>query len=272
MTKNPRDAEPEAGSSLASPGAETVAEAATSGMPSAVGNLWTDLGPVGAYVLSFNLLKQKFVPETGLISHETSLYWATGIFMAAVAAAIGWSLSQGRKIPPMLMITGVVVLVFGGLGIVLHDKQFIKIKPTIINLLFATVIVGSLMIGRNIWKTAFEHVFQLPDKAWRIFALRWAGFYVFLAILNEVIWRGFPEDIWVNSKVFLLIPISMGFMLANLPFLMKHQIRPPDAKYVSAATGRPTPQGASLVRFRAGCRTARKPAYPGCHASAPAPI
>jgi intracellular septation protein len=224
MTDRHQEAEPAAGSSLASPGAEIVAEAAKSGMPSAVGNLWTDLGPVGAYVISFNLLKQKFVPETGLISHETSLYWATGIFMTAVAAAIGWSLSQGRKIPPMLMITGVVVLVFGGLGIVLHDKQFIKIKPTIINLLFAVVIVGSLAIGRNIWKTAFEHVFQLPDKAWRIFALRWAGFYVFLAILNEVIWRMFPEDVWVNSKVFLLIPISMGFMLANLPFLMKHQL------------------------------------------------
>jgi intracellular septation protein len=180
------------------------------------------------YVLAYNGIRN-FAAEDGFFSKATAIYWATGFFMAAVVLAIGWSLMKGRKIPPMLMITGVVVLVFGTIGIVLQDKQFIYYKPTIINLLFAGVILGSLAIGRNIWKTAFEHAFQLPDFAWKVFALRWAGFYVFLAILNEIVWRGFGEQVWLNSKVFLLIPVSIAFMALNLPYLMKHQINPEGA-------------------------------------------
>jgi intracellular septation protein len=148
--------------------------------------------------------------------------------VAYKAAAIGWTLMKGRKLPPMLIITGTVVMVFGGLTLFLQDKTFAFIKPTIINLLFAGTIVGSLAIGRNIWKTAFEHAFQMPDPAWKIFALRWAGFYVVLAILNEVIWRNFSEQFWANSKLFLSIPLAIVFMVANLPFLMKHNIEEDD--------------------------------------------
>ena len=186
------------------------------------GNLWTDLGPVLAFVVSYNVVR-RFPEGNGLLSKENAIYWATGVFMAAIAGVIGWSLSKGKRLPPMLIITGVVVFVFGSLTLYLQDPKFAYYKPTIINLLFATGILGSLAIGRNIWKTAFEHAFTLPDRAWKIFALRWAGFYVFLAGLNEVIWRNFSEDFWSNSKIFLLIPISIGFMLLNLPFIMKHQ-------------------------------------------------
>lgn len=192
------------------------------------GNLWTDIGPVLLYVVVYNVLLR--LPEgNSLFNEETALYWATGVFAAAILGVIGWTMMQGRRIPPMLMITGVVVGVFFAIGVALQDKQFLKIKPTIINLLFAGTILGSLAIGRNIWKTAFEHAFKLPDHAWRVFALRWAGFYVFLAILNELIWRNFSEEFWINSKVFLLIPISIVFMLLNLPYLMKHQIVDEDA-------------------------------------------
>ncbi len=193
------------------------------------GNLWTDLGPVLAFVVSYNVVR-RFPEGGGLLSKENAIYWATGIFMAAIAAVIGWSLIKGRKLPPMLIITGVVVFVFGGLTLYLQDPKFAYYKPTIINLLFAGAIVGSLLIGRNLWKTAFGHAFTLPDYAWKVFALRWAGFYVFLAGLNEVIWRNFSEDFWSNSKIFLLIPVSVGFMLLNLPYLMKHQIPDETAK------------------------------------------
>jgi intracellular septation protein len=191
------------------------------------GNLWTDIGPVLCFVIVYNLVR-RFPEGGGALSKENAIYWATGVFMAAVVAAIGWTLSKGRKLPPMLMITGAVVLVFGGMTIALHNPKFAYYKPTIINLLFAGVILGSLAIGRNIWKTAFEHAFQMPDRAWKIFALRWAGLYVFLAILNEMIWRNFSEDFWSNSKIFLTIPIVFVFMLLNLPFILKHQIEPPD--------------------------------------------
>ena len=213
MTETPRSSDTDSGAKAAA---------------NSAGNLWTDIGPVLLYVIVYNVLLR--LPEGNeLFNKETALYWATGIFFAAIIGVIGWTLAQGRRIPPMLLITGVVVGVFFAIGLALQDKQFLKIKPTIINLLFAGTILGSLAIGRNIWKTAFEHAFKLPDHAWKVFALRWAGFYVFLAGLNEVIWRNFSEEFWINSKVFLLIPVSIGFMLLNLPFLMKHQIIEDDA-------------------------------------------
>jgi intracellular septation protein len=204
-------------------------------LPSGAGNIWTDIGPVLAFVLVYYIV-QRFPEGGGLFAKENAIFWATGVFMAGVAGAIAWTLSKGRKPPPMLMITGVVVLVFGGLTIYLQDATFAKIKPTIINSLFCVTILGSLAIGRNIWKTAFEHAFQLPDRIWKIFALRWAGFYALLAVLNEVIWRNFSEEFWVNSKVFLTIPLAILFMVLNLPFLMKHNIEPKAAEPDEAET------------------------------------
>jgi intracellular septation protein len=192
-------------------------------LPAGAGNIWTDIGPVLAFVIVYNVV-QGMPANNGPLSKENAIYWGTGVFMIGVAAAIGWTLSKGRRLPPMLMITGVVVLVFGGLTLYLQDATFAKIKPTIINALFCVTILGSLAIGRNIWKTAFEHAFTLRDNIWKIFALRWAGFYAVLAVLNEIIWRNFSEQFWANSKLFLTIPLAIAFMALNLPFLMKHNI------------------------------------------------
>ncbi len=188
-------------------------------------SLWTDLGPVLGFVLSYNIVR-RFPEGGGLLSKENAIYWATAVFMAGVTGVIGWSLARGKRLPPMLVITGVVVVVFGGLTLWLQNPKFAYYKPTIINLLFATLIVGSLVIGRNIWKTAFGHVFQMSDKAWRIFALRWAAFYVVLAGVNELIWRSFSEDVWSNSKIFVTIPLFLVFAALNLPFIMKHHVQP----------------------------------------------
>lgn len=196
-------------------------------IPKGAGNIWTDIGPVLVFVIVFNVM-QNFTDETGPFSKQTAIFWATGLFMASVAAAIGYTLLKGRKLPPMLIITGIVVMVFGGLTLWLQDETFAFIKPTIINVLFAVTILGSLAIGRNIWKTAFEHAFHMPDHAWKIFALRWAAFYIVLAILNEILWRNFSKEFWVNSKIFLSIPLAIAFMAINLPFLMKHNIEQPE--------------------------------------------
>jgi intracellular septation protein len=202
-------------------------------IPQGAGNIWTDIGPVLAFVVVYNVVLQFPENNGGLFSKEDAIYWATGVFMAAVAVAIGWTLMKGRRLPPMLIITGVVVAIFGTLTIWLQNKTFAFMKPTVINLLFAGTILGSLAIGRNIWKTAFEHAFSMPDRAWKVFALRWAAFYVLLAIINEAIWRGLDaqnspggEAFWSNSKLFLTIPMAIVFMIANLPFLMKHSIEP----------------------------------------------
>jgi intracellular septation protein len=200
----------------------------TKTLPRGAGNIWTDIGPVLAFVVVYNVVR-RFPENNGALSMENAIYWGTGVFMAGVAAAIGWTLMKGRRLPPMLIITGVVVMVFGGLTLWLQDPQFAYYKPTIINTLFCVTILGSLAIGRNIWKTAFEHAFNLPDHAWRVFALRWAGFYAVLAVINEIIWRNFSEDLWSNSKLFLSIPLAIGFMLVNVPFLLKHNIEPEEA-------------------------------------------
>ncbi len=204
-------------------------------LPKGAGNIWTDIGPVLLFVIVYNVVR-RFPENSGALSKENAIYWATGVFMAGVAAAIGYTLAKGRKPPPMLIITGVVVMVFGGLTLYLQDPKFAYYKPTIINLLFCVTILGSLAIGRNIWKTAFEHAFKMPDRAWKVFALRWAGFYAVLAVINEIIWRTQSEDFWSNSKLFLSIPLAIGFMVLNLPFLMKHAIEEPAAQPAEAET------------------------------------
>jgi intracellular septation protein len=96
-------------------------------------------------------------------------------------------------------------------------------KPTIVNLLYAGVILGGLAVKQNLWKMLFEGAFPaLPEKVWTTFALRWGVFFLFLAGLNEVVWRNFSEAFWANFKVFGVMPLTFLFMLANMPLLMKH--------------------------------------------------
>jgi len=206
-------------------------------IPKGAGNIWTDIVPVLAFVIVYNVV-WRFPENNGALSKENAIYWATSVFMVGVAASIGYTLSKGRKLPPMLIITGIVVMVFGGLTLYLQNPRFAYYKPTIINSLFCVTILGSLAIGRNIWKTAFSHAFNLPDHAWKVFALRWAGFYAVLAVLNEVIWRNFPEDFWANSKWFLSFPLAFGFMVLNLPFLIKHNIEDPATAEATTGEGK----------------------------------
>ena len=185
--------------------------------------IWTDLGPVIAFVLTYNIVR-RFPEGAGLLAKENAVYWSTGVFMASIAAVIAFTLSRKEKLSPMLIITGVIVMVFGGLTIYLQSPEFAYYKPTIINLLFAGLIFGGLAIGRNVWKIAFSHAFNITDYAWKVLAIRWGLFYIFLAAMNEVIWRNFSEEFWANSKLFLVFPAAIIFMVANYPFMMKHSL------------------------------------------------
>jgi intracellular septation protein len=142
--------------------------------------------------------------------------------MAATVVALGWALTVQKRAPPMLLVSATIVLVFGGLTLYLHDATFAYIKPTIINLLFAAAIFGGLLFKRNVWKILFQTAFDLPDRIWTILAVRWGLFYIFLAGLNEAIWRTQTEAFWANFKVVGVIPITFAFMLANLPITLKH--------------------------------------------------
>lgn len=148
----------------------------------------------------------------------------TTAFVVATAVALTTSLALARRVPIMPLVSGVFVLTFGGLTVVLEDDLFIKLKPTIVNLLFAGALFVGLATGRNLLRVVFEAAFQLSEEGWRILAWRWAFFFLALAALNEIVWRTVSTDAWVSFKVFGILPLTVLFSLAQLPLLMRHQV------------------------------------------------
>jgi intracellular septation protein len=124
----------------------------------------------------------------------------------------------------MPFISGLVVLVFGSLSIYLQDETFIKMKPTIINALFGVALLGGLMFGKSLLGYVFNAAFQLDEEGWRKLTVRWGIFFLFLAVLNEVVWRNFSDDFWVAFKVWGTMPITILFTLSQMPLIMKHTV------------------------------------------------
>lgn len=152
------------------------------------------------------------------------IYTGTGAFMAATVVSLIASRTLLGRIAIMPLITSVFVLVFGGLTLWLQDDHFIKIKPTIVNGLFAAILIGGLATGRLFLKIVFGEVMKLSEDGWRILTLRWALFFVFLALVNEVMWRFFSTDTWVAFKVFGIMPLTFVFALCQIGLLKKYEI------------------------------------------------
>jgi intracellular septation protein len=104
----------------------------------------------------------------------------------------------------------------------LQNEMFIKLKPTIIYALFATLLLGGLLTGRSLLALVLDSVFQLTDEGWRKLTVRWGLFFVALAILNEIVWRSVSTDTWVAFKTFGILPLTILFALAQTPLLMRH--------------------------------------------------
>jgi len=143
--------------------------------------------------------------------------------VATVASLIASRMLMGR-IPVMPLVGGVFVIVFGGLTILLDDDLFIKIKPTIVNLLFAGILTAGLVSGRHFLKLVFDGAFHLTDRGWQVLTVRWAIFFVALAVINEVVWRNFSSDTWVTFKVFGILPLTLVFSFAQIPLLLRHKL------------------------------------------------
>jgi len=152
------------------------------------------------------------------------IFAATAAFMVAIALSLTVSRMVFGKLAIMPMVTGVFVLLFGGLTLWLQDDTFIKLKPTIVNLIFASIMLGGLYFNKLIWKLLFADAFQLTDEGWRKLQLLWGIFFILLAGLNEFVWRNYDTDTWVNFKVFGIMPLTFLFSLALLPIMMRHQI------------------------------------------------
>ncbi len=158
------------------------------------------------------------------------LFLATGIFIVAVLVSLAVTWTLVRKLPVMPLVSAVVVTIFGGLTLVLHDELFIKLKPTIVNTLFGAVLVWAAATGRNVLKLVLDSVFDLTDEGWRQLTWRWAFFFFVLAALNEIVWRTQTTDFWVAFKVWGIMPLTMVFALAQMPLILRHDASAEDGK------------------------------------------
>jgi intracellular septation protein len=179
--------------------------------------LLIDFGPLVAFFVTY-YVAERYQPELGI-------YWATGVLMAATVAALAASrLLLGRfSMPPL--VTAALVVVFGGLTIWLQDPRFVMMKPTIINLLFAGVLGFGLATGRPLLKLVMGEALKLTDEGWHKLSVRWLGFFISMAVLNEVVWRSFSQPTWVNFKAWGILPLTLLFAVAQVSLIKRHEAK-----------------------------------------------
>jgi len=151
-----------------------------------------------------------------------SLLIATAGFMAALAASLIVTYGRGAKPNNMTLASAGFVFVFGGLTLFLQDETFIKIKPSLVYVLFAAILGFGLVRGQSYLQILMGEALKMRPAGWLILTRRWIFFFLFLAALNEFIWRNFSTDAWVNFKVFGILPLTFIFMAAQIPLLRRH--------------------------------------------------
>jgi intracellular septation protein len=192
--------------------------------------LLLDLGPLLVFFAAnmrpalFAPLLTPLLPDALLTGERAGIFVATAVFIPAILAALAVSFALTRHLPVMPVVTAIIVVVFGGLTLLLQDETFIKLKPTIIYVLFGVALLGGLLFGKSLLGMVFDSVFHLTDEGWRKLTLRWGVFFLALAVLNEIVWRNFSTDTWVTLKVFGFLPLTLLFAMAQFPLLQKHLV------------------------------------------------
>jgi intracellular septation protein len=161
---------------------------------------------------------------------------ATALFMLATVISLIISKIVFKHLPVMPFVSGVVVMVFGSLSIWLQDDTFIKMKPTIVNTLFGVVLLGGLLFGKSLLGYVFNAAFQLDEEGWKKLTLRWGIFFLVLAVMNEVVWRNFSDEAWINFKVWGTMPITILFTLSQMPLIMRHTVQNETAPEAATST------------------------------------
>jgi intracellular septation protein len=154
------------------------------------------------------------------------IYVATATFMAVTPIALGVAWWRYHKVPVMPLVSGVVVLVFGTLTLYLHDDTFIKLKPTIVYLTFAAFLGAGLLLKKPVLELLLGSVFNLTEQGWRKLTVRWALFFIAMAVLNEIVWRNVSTNAWVSFKAFGFLPLTFLFALAQMPLMQRYSDRP----------------------------------------------
>ena len=147
----------------------------------------------------------------------------TAVIIATLISLVALYIKE-RKISTMMLVSTVILIVFGGLSIFLKNDIFFKMKPTIINALFAIILIGSTFFNKPVLKMLLNSSMKLTDQGWSLMNKLWSGFFIFLALLNEIVWRTQTTDVWVNFKVFGIMGITIVFTVIQIPLLKKHFI------------------------------------------------
>ena len=174
-----------------------------------ISKLLIDIGPLAVFFIFYT---------------RSDLQTAILPFMIATVIAVLFSYIIEKKIPIMPTAGAVIILIFGGLTIYFDNETFFKMKPTIINLLFAGILYGGIILNKPLLRYLLGAALKLQDEGWDILTKRWIGFFIALAILNEIIWRTQTTDVWVNFKVFGILPITFIFTLTQFSTIKKYQI------------------------------------------------
>jgi intracellular septation protein len=190
--------------------------------------LTLDLGPLLLFFYAnakpalFEPWIAPLIPAAVANGERAGIFVATAVFMIAILVALVVSYALTRHLPVMALVTALIVVVFGGATLIFQNETFIKLKPTIIYLLFAGTLFGGLIFRKPLLAMVFDQVFHLTEEGWRKLTVRWALFFLALAVLNEIVWRTQSTDTWVTFKVFGVVPLTFIFAALQYPLLMKH--------------------------------------------------
>jgi intracellular septation protein len=182
-----------------------------------------EVGPIAVFFLAYRMAP---LPE-GLETAERQLeqvLFATAVFVPTILASLAASWFLTRKLPRMAVITAVVVTIFGGLTLILRDDTFVKMKPTILYSLFAGILGFGLMRGQSYLKYLMDELIPMQDEGWMKFTKRFVVFYVLLAVLNEIVWRTYGTDTWVNFRTFVLPGANFLFIVAQVPLFQRYAV------------------------------------------------
>lgn len=190
--------------------------------PGTGARLAIDLGPLLAFFLT-NFFAP--VPDT------LKIFVATGVFMVAMILAMLISQLKYRHISPLLWFSGLMVVVFGGLTLWLHNETFIKLKPTIYYTVVAALLLFGMYSGRNLLKMVLGTAYPgLSERGWHLLTRNWAAYFLVMAVLNEAVWRTTSTDFWVAFKLWFFLPATLVFAAANVPMLMRHGLNLEESK------------------------------------------
>jgi intracellular septation protein len=180
------------------------------------------INPVLKLALEFGPLAIFFIA-----SARFNLYVATASLMVSVVVTLAIAYAIAGRVPVMPLVTAAAVLIFGALTFYFADPTFIKIKPTIVNCIFGTALLGGLVFDKPLLPIVLDTALHLDRPGWIKLTFRWGLFFFFLAALNEIVWRTQSDTFWAGFKVFGTMPITIAFALLQVPLILRHEVKNP---------------------------------------------